>query len=432
MLTGPGGARPPSAPRRGHSGGHPSRLGQRSGPDPSVEAAPGRPRGGRPFFATAGRPCGGRAALGRGASPAAVWVAGPAPGAERAAPFAGLGGGSLPPGPLGSVVRADGGGAPTCAGAEGARPGRFLFWAFPPLRAGISDGPHAVRHAALSAWLGLACLRAPPCSLAALRRHHSRRLGLLAQPAAYPLRIESNRSGCPPGPLLSELPARTQQREARARRRKLLLRPGFSPAFPPPLPPPLGALGERVASGLGAPAPVPPAAGLPMVSGCFLRLWAAAFSGLDFPRCLCYSVHAWPVPLLRGLPSGYPWTARKPLDRKAGRFFYALLAALLPTENRRSAAQDVNRKTRPPPRRIAPSEQTPKCQPAPGPKLRERGKPPLQAKQKTKLDTKTSGRRLHRLPRPTQQNLCYFVAFITSQRKAAVPPHRMHNRPIPL
>lgn len=170
----------------------------------------------------------------------------------------------------------------------------------------------------------------------------------------------------------------------------------------------------------------PPAWGLPPPSR--LRRaspWcpaASAQSGLDFPRCLCYSVHAWPVPLLRGLPSGYPWTARKPLDRKAGRFFYALLAALLPTKNHRSAAQDVNRKTRPPPRRIAPSEQTPKCQPTPGPKLRERGKPPLQAKQKTKLDTKTSGRRLHRLPRPTQQNLCYFVAFTGSQRKAAVAP----------
>ena len=149
---------------------------------------------------------------------------------------------------------------------------------------------------------------------------------------------------------------------------------------------------------------------------------ASAQSGLDFPRCLCYSVRARPVPLLRGLPSGYPWTARKPLDRKAGRFFYALLAALLPTENHRSAAQHVNRKTRPPPRRIAPSEQTPKSKPTPGPKLRERGKPPLQAKQKTKLDTKTSGRRLHRLPRPTQQNLCYFVAFTGSQEKAAVAP----------
>lgn len=55
---------------------------------------------------------------------------------------------------------------------------------------------------------------------------------------------------------------------------RALCRPGFSPASPPPLPPPLGAPGEREASGLGAPAPVPPSAGLPMVSGCFRTIRA--------------------------------------------------------------------------------------------------------------------------------------------------------------
>ena len=121
---------------------------------------------------------------------------------------------------------------------------------------------------------------------------------------------------------------------------------------PPPLPPPLGARGVREASGLGAPPrrcaaprggglPAPGLRPLPSVVGGWFRcplpprpprvkaalrlapLGLARF-GLDIPSNQCYHVLARPVPLLRGLPSGYPWTAKKPLSRKAGRFFYAL------------------------------------------------------------------------------------------------------------
>lgn len=374
--------------------------------------APGRPRGGRPFFATAGRPCGGRAALGRGAalgrSGVVALAAPPGPahrppktGALRPSLRVSLRSGSRVaprvarlccPGPASGLWGS--GGAGGCVGG-GFSPAPLRPVA--SVRAGVPRGP------ALQPRSPTAAPQPPPGPARTTRgipaAHRKRAQRVPTEPPVVGTACTNTTRGGESAPPEAAAPS------------------GLLPCFPPrPCRPRWGLPGSAR----------PPAWGLPPPSR--LRRaspWcpaASAQSGLDFPRCLCYSVRARPVPLLRGLPSGYPWTASKPLDRKAGRFFYALLAALLPTENHRSAAQDVNRKTRPPPRRIAPSEQTPKSKPTPGPKLRERGKPPLQAKQKTKLDTKTSGRRLHRLPRPTQQNLCYFVAFTGSQEKAAVVP----------
>lgn len=116
------------------------------------------------------------------------------------------------------------------------------------------------------------------------------------------IRLRRSRTVARPGALLRWWPWGSPLRPSRPRRPRWGLRGSVRPPA------------------LGAPAPAPVA--LPTAPGCFRYVQNFGHIDLDICRLPWYSVLVRPVPLLRGLPlAWYPWTARKPLDRKIRRLF---------------------------------------------------------------------------------------------------------------